>query len=348
MRRCLIVSGAEPSATGAPDWRRFRMLAEHYRLSGLEVTALILRADPAGATAAAHLRASADRSAFASPDQAGAATRALDLRHNFDVIHVAAAHAPADICAGLGGVRLLDLPGNLTSVEALSGWRPHTDLYVGFEHADIGLCHEAGLDVVAAPYLRRAHRLSRSRITGTRLLAGLWVEAAPRAIAACRAFFDHVRDRGGGFAPNFIVAGPGATEIALPQLPFPIACLGPETAERAFYRGIDIAVCPDLGGAAPRYDVMTALELGATPIVSSSALTGVRSLWRLPHFEEMYGLAEYLFERGRDMREAGLMAELRARADWTWSSLSGAAADQRTALMASVKSKIQAIPEMSE
>lgn len=344
MRRCLIVSNATPAATGGSDWRRFGMLARNYQSSNMMVAALVLGERDPDRAQARLLRNASDQPAFARHADAREAVSALDLRHDFDVIHIAAPDAPPYLAAGLRAVRLLDLGGDWHGTDALAAWQSHIDLFVAFEADEARQCRDAGMNVIEAPYLHRAHRLSRGRIPGARLLAGCWVEAAPDAIAAVRAFFDAVRNRGGGFAPHFIVAGPGAGAIDLPQLPYPIMRLGPDVEERAFYRGIDIAVCPDLrrgGSNAPRYDVMTALELGATPLVSSSALTGLRSLWRLPDFENLTELAEYLFERGRDMREGGLMADLRARADWTWSSLSGAAADQRKALMAGVSKEMQ-------
>jgi hypothetical protein len=47
-------------------------------------------------------------------------------------------------------------------------------------------------------------------------------------------------------------------------------------------------------------------------------------------------MAEYVFERGSDLRDGRLLADLRARADWTWSGLSVAAAQQQRELMRAI------------
>ena len=87
-RRCLIVTAARPAATGAPDWRRFAMVADYYRQAGLETVGLCLAPEDArGAARAAILRGRVDAPAFAAPDEGDAAAVALEARYGFDVVH---------------------------------------------------------------------------------------------------------------------------------------------------------------------------------------------------------------------------------------------------------------------
>ncbi len=342
--RCLIVTAAEPSASGAPAWRRFLMLADHYAASGLTVFGLNLHTRPIPQRLVPFLRDAVAGFALAPFDQARTAIERMDRRWAFDVVHLTVPNAPLDLLSGCAGVRLADLPDSASLKVAPSVWvaerRRAVDLFITFERDEATLLRETGAPFVRAAHLGRAARLSRTRPKRAELLAGCWVEPTPRAIEAVSAFLDQVRQRGGGAAPRFVVAGPGAVDVILPDLPVPVVRQGDAMAERVFYRGIDVAICPDLavaGGDTPvRYDVVTALELGATPLVSASALTGLRESWRLPWFDDLYAMAEYVFERGHDLRDGGLLADLRARADWTWSGLTVAAGQQRTALMQAI------------
>ncbi|MEL7463688.1 MAG: hypothetical protein AAFN79_06455 [Pseudomonadota bacterium] len=326
-RRCLIVSDARPSATGASDWRRIVELATFHREAGFEVTALCLDdgvGRAADGEACAHLARIAANPAFARAEDAADAIGDLHRRFAFSIHHVAGPTAPARSDA-------------LLIAEGAENGGCEEDLRISFDRPETD-----DDDVIEAPLLRRAYRMTRARIPGARVLAGCWVEDEPRSIDAARGLFDAILTRGGGFAPNFAIAGPGAAKVAPPRLPAPVTVLE-ETAERVFYRGLDIALFPDAPTGAtahmPRYEALTALELGATPLVSESALTGIRSYWRLPSFVSLPDLAEYLLENGRALTEGGLMAELRARADWTWSGVAEAAGRQRRALADAIARK---------
>jgi hypothetical protein len=108
----------------------------------------------------------------------------------------------------------------------------------------------------------------------------------------------------------------------------------------AFYRGLDLAIAPDIEGSAPRLDVLSALECGAAPLASSSALNGLRRRWRLPHFRDLGSMVDFLFNRGGELRDGGLLTELRARADWTWSGLVTASARQRERLNREIRANL--------
>lgn len=219
--------------------------------------------------------------------------------------------------------------------------RGSIDVFACFESGEVQRIRDNGMSAIVAPYLGSTAPLFRSRPPRDHVLAGCWVERSPRAVDAVSAFFEQVRGRCGGAAPNFIVAGPGADQVTLPVLPVPVAVGTPSLSEQVFYRGVDLAICPDLPvggeGTPVRYDVITALQLGAKPLVSVSALTGLRESWRLPWFDDLYAMAEYVFERGRDLRAGTLLADLRARADWTWSGLSVVAARQRAELIHAIQ-----------
>lgn len=331
-QRALIVTAASPGRTGAADWRRAATLSEFYGDSGFETVGLCVRNDkaPPGGERAAALRGAFDHCAFTAPEAADDALAMIAHRYGFAVAHFAGEPArPSEHI--LSAVILCD-KGPVSEEGA-------ADICVSFEGAD----GEGG--VIAAPLLRRAARLTRARIaSGGRILAGCWVEDDPRAIDAAKALFQAIAVKGGGYGPNFALAGPGAALVSPPRLPNPPTIMPASVSERVFYRGVDIALFPDAptGEAAhlPRYDVLTALEFGATPMVSDSALVGLKPHWRLPRFATLEHLAEYLFEEGKSLREGGLMAELRARADWTWSGLSGASASQRSRLIGAIRDKI--------
>ncbi|MEM7523570.1 MAG: hypothetical protein AAF360_07425, partial [Pseudomonadota bacterium] len=295
--------------------------------------------------AAGALRSATPEAAFASLDVAQKAIETLDARADFDVMHIAAPEAPPWIAARRRAVRLTDAPGGLADAGVLSDWAVHTDLFVAYDAEEARRCEGEGHPVATAPYLRRAARKSLIRRRADRpLIAGLWIEATPASAAAASALFEAIRARGGGAPPRFALAGPGAADVTPPRLPYPALRLPSSTTERAFYRGVDLALFPDAPGSssrAPRYEIAAALELGATPIVSADALTGFGEIWRLPRFSSLAEMAEYLFERGANLRQGGLAAELRARADWTWSGLQGAAATQRDALRAAIRSRLR-------
>lgn len=329
--RCLIVTDARPAESGAPRWRRFAMVADYYREAGLETVGLCLAPDgERDAARAGILRARVDAPAFAAPESAAAAAASLEARFGFDVVHAMTGDAIA--CRGVRVVETPD-PGSTDA-----------DVAVLFEPAEAE-GEGAAPQTIVAPLLRAGFRRSRPRVAQGGVLAGVWVEADEAAIGAARSFFAEISRRGGGFAPSFVIAGPGAALVAPPRLPTPVTTLGPETTEQIFHRGLDLAVFPDLpeaGAGAPRYDVIGALELGATPLAPETALTGLRDCWRLPRFSSLEHLAEYLFEKGRDLREGGLLAELRARADWTWSGVAGAASEQRRAFRRAVLGRLEA------
>lgn len=344
-RRCLVIAAARPSKSGAPPWRRFLMLVQYYRSLGMEVGGLILADDPLDAAAAARLRSVAVPAAVAKTVDAPAALAYLDRRHDFDVVHIAAFDIKPWTAARLRAVRLVDLPDDLSLTNPIEDWRIHTDLFVAYGEDGAQTCRDAGAEAIVAPYLRSTHRLARRRSNTGRALAGLWVEDDLSAVAAAQGLLDLIRRHGVGNGPNFIVAGPAAAAIEPPELPQPVVVLPTGYAERAFYRGVDLLLAPDLGpregaGASPRYDVTTALELGATPLVSSIGLAGLRRHWRLPQFETFDAFVDYLFERGRDLSEGGLLVELRARADWTWSGVAGAGAMQRAELTKRLRERL--------
>lgn len=330
--RALIVTAASPSATGAADWRRAVTLSEFYRESGFETVGLCLRDSgaPPGQEPAAIVRNVFQNSAFSSASALDDALTVLAQRYGFTVAHFTGE-------AVRSSHRLK--PALVIGDESPCDNEDFTDIRVGFE--------DSGVDGprLAAPLLRRAQRLTRGRIaSGERILAGCWVEDEPRSIGSAQALFRAISEKGGGYGPNFALAGPGAHMVSPPRLPNPPTIMSASVSERIFYRGVDIALFPDapVGETAhlPRYDVLAALEYGATPMVSDSALIGLKPHWRLPRFAALEHLAEYLFEEGKALREGGLMAELRARADWTWSGLSGAAANQRSRLIGAIRDKI--------
>jgi hypothetical protein len=354
---CLLITDASPTASGAPDWRRYLALAEHYRTAGYQTFGLLANEGETDANSIRWLRQATDQCAVCSGLEAATAVSALSHRYGFEVAHAASAR----LGWALGGpnrdlVRIVDMQERPQALYRRLGWSlseeeersffNHADLVVTADRADAKFVTELGHGAVEAPFLRRGLRLQHPPITGGRFLAGLWVEASPSAIETVEAFFDTIRERGGGAAPNFAIAGPGALKIALPTLPYPVTVTPPDMEERIFYRSLDLCIAPDLFGGAPRLDVMSALEMGATPLASSSALTGVRQRWRLPHFGNLHSLSEYLFEKGDQMRDGGLLPELRARADWTWASLSNVAARHRERLnsriRAVLKSKVRA------
>lgn len=342
-RKCLLVSDATPARSGAADWRRFRALVEHYRMSDYDVDGHIVSDSLIGASAMARLREAVDHASLSPNMSASGAVRRLVERGNHDVVHVVApllgrvlSRTPEHV------VRVLDMletpPEAAARVDTMLAAEEETEI---FAHVDIAVAANGegvtyaqghGCAAVVAPFVRQADRLRRPPVRGGRFLAGLWVENAPAAIHAVSAFFDAVRVRGGGGAPNFAIAGPGARVIDTPALPHPVSVMPDDIDERVFYRGLDILMAPDLIGGAPRLDILSALEMGATPLASSAALTGFLGRWRLPHFHDLASMSEYVFEEGHRMREGGLLTELRARADWTWTSLTNTAAQDRARL----------------
>lgn len=327
-RRSLIAFTARPGETGAADWRRVVMLCALHRDLKLEVTALCLLPDgEARAEWAARLRDVAAQAAFARIADAKDAITALDRRWGFGVIHCCQGCSCGDA----------DRTGAAIFCETSD---PH---HCAAGVTRVTFAETAPAGEISAALLWSGLRFTRARLTGERILAGCWVEDDPRAIGAARAFFEAILRRGGGFAPNFALAGPGADAVGPPRLPYPVTVLDRDTPEKVFYRGVDIAVFPEVAAGAsaglPRYEAIEALELGATPLVTDPALIGVERAWRLPRFPSVAALAEFLLENGRALSEGGMMAELRARADWTWSGIADMAARQRAALSGDISAR---------
>lgn len=343
--RCLIVADAAPSAVGSPAWRRARMFVDVYRAAGLRPHLLSLHADEDAAPTAdavAAMRALADDVAVAETAASGHVVEALDARWSFNVIHVAASAAPDWIGARRRAVRISDGVSALMDRATLAARAVHTDVFLTTTDAEMEAVRETGRAAVTATYLRRATRRPGRRVAADRVLAGCWIEPSEASAASAQALFDALRRRGGGAPPAFAIGGGGAPQVAPPPLPQPVLAVGANIDERVFYRGLDVALFPAQDEAASdvRLEIATALELGATPLVSAAALTGLASAWRAPRFDDLDAFAEYLFERGRDLRDGGLLAELRARADWTWSGLQGEAANQRAALMSALRERL--------
>lgn len=341
-RRILLILDAPPSATGAAAWRRYLMLARYFSSSDFIVTTLYTAEVDIGAKATQWLMATADRVAICPRQEIESASRRLDLSEHFDV---ACALIP-DLAAALHGpvraLRLIDLQAPVTEEEqeALSQSLSRADIVLTAEPAQTRFVETLGPKAAETPALIDGARKIRPRLRKAQLLAGVWVEKDDISINATRAFFDEIVARGGGGAPNFAIAGPGASEITPPPLPFPVTHMDESLAEEAFYRGLDLAVAPDTEGKAPRLDVVSALECGAAPLASSSALNGLRRRWRLPHFRTLGDMADFLFNRGGELRDGGLLTELRARADWTWSGLVTASARQRERLNREIRANL--------
>ena len=330
-RRCLIAFSAQPQETGAADWRRVVILSAFYREIGFEATGLRLWRDaPTSPVACALLRGVVDRPAFAAFSAGRDAVAELHRRWRFDVVHYDIS-ASEVIDSGLDAALICDAAGRADGERADA-----IALSFGGGESETGSIEGA--------LLRRAFRFTRSRLSQERILAGCWVEDDPRSVAAARALFAAILRQGGGYAPFFALAGPGAASVDPPRLPHPVTVLDDETPEKVFYRGVDIALFPDAAtgasAALPRYEAIAALELGATPLVTDAALIGVKRAWRLPRFQTVEALADFLLENGRALSEGGLMAELRARADWTWSGIAEAAGRQREALAGAIWAKI--------
>ena len=351
--RCLLVTDAVPARSGAADWRRFRALVEHYRMSGYEVDGLVISDKLIGSSAMGRLREAVEHGALSNHMGAAMAARRLVERGHHDVVHVGGALLGSALGQIPGhAVRVLDMLEPPSAAAARLGVSmtgagetaifAHADIVVAANAEGVAYAEQRGCTSLVAPFVRQADRLRRPPVRGGRFLAGLWVEKAPAATNAVNAFFDAVRARGGGGAPNFAIAGPGARDIKTPLLPHPVSVMPDDIDERVFYRGLDILMAPDLIGGAPRLDILSALEMGATPLASSAALTGFLGRWRLPHFHDLASMSEYVFEEGRRMREGGLLTELRARADWTWTSLTNTAAQDRARLNKQITSRLRA------
>lgn len=347
-RRALIVSAARPSSSGTASWRRVAALIEFLRELGYAVDALILAEGDPGLGAARALRRLADLAAFARPADVNRAVAEMDAEAAYEVAVCASPRFGA--CLGLFNplaVRFLDVQRRPRDRQAGRGETLGDEAEAAlFAHADVAICSaetemepatSLGVEAIRAPFLRLAERRRRPVLEGEDVLAGVWVENESGAIDAAAAFFDEVARRGGGAPPHFAVGGPGAAAITPPTLPWPVTVFGDEIDEVVFYRGLDIAIAPDLSTGAPRLDVCSAMEMGATPLASSSALYGMRRNWRLPHFDRLDKLAEYLFENGQGLRDGRLLSDLRARADWTWAGLQTTAARQRARLSSRIR-----------
>ena len=341
-RRALLILDAPPAETGAAAWRRYRMLSRYFASNQFTITSLFVVDGDAGAEAMRWLMATAQHVATCPRDGVEGAVRRLDQRDHFDV---ACALTP-DLAPALSGadraLRLVDLQAPVTeeNQETLSHRLSAADIVLTAEPAQTRFIESLGVTAAETPALIDGARKIRPRLRKSQLLAGVWVELDDISITATRAFFDEVVSRGGGGAPNFAIAGPGAQEITPPPLPFPVTHMDASLQETAFYRGLDLAVAPDVTGEAPRLDVVSALECGAAPLASSSALNGLRRRWRLPHFRNLGDMADFLFNRGGELRDGGLLTELRARADWTWSGLVTASARQRERLNREIRANL--------
>ncbi|MEM8752514.1 MAG: hypothetical protein AAGF90_06025, partial [Pseudomonadota bacterium] len=348
-RRALLVSDA---ATGDGRWARLARTAGWYADLGFEIAALRLGEANPGAPAVRRWReALRAEIACARPDAAPAALARLDDAAAFDVIHLDAPSAPPWIAAGRRGFRVAERPAALAAEGALPGWAEHVDAFLAVVPDDEAAIETTGRPGFAAAFLGRfAPRpapLRRRRAPGPRL-AGLWLDGDEGPQAAAAALLDAVRRRGGGAPPRFLIGGPAAASLDPPPLPHPAVVVDAPRAARVFHRGLDLSLFPEAGGVderrracGPRVDLLEALEAGATPIASSAALHGLGRFWRLPRFDDLEAFAEYLFERGRDLRDGGLSAELRARADWTWAGLRDASATQGAALAAAIRERLR-------
>ncbi len=341
-RRALLVLNAAPSQTGAAPWRRFLMLAKYFAANQFEVTALHCGAAPLGQRAAMWLMAASDHVAFGSIEALEQAARRLDQAEYFDVVCA----LDPDLSAALQGpdraLRIVDLQAPVAEQdqEALQHRLASSQMVLTAEPAQTRFVEAMDRIAAEVPALIDGARKMRPRLRKSQLLAGVWVERDRTSVEAVAAFFDEVVARGGGGAPNFVIAGPGAGEISPPPLPFPVTHLDNEVEEMAFYRGLDLVIAPDLAGQAPRLDVVSALECGAAPLASSSALNGLRRRWRLPHFRDLGAMADFLFNRCGELRDGGLLTELRARADWTLSGLVTASARQRERLNREIRANL--------
>ncbi|MGB0507097.1 MAG: hypothetical protein ACPGGK_12955, partial [Pikeienuella sp.] len=282
---CLLITDASPTASGGPEWRRYLALAEHYKTAGYQTFGLLAPEQDLDSASVHWLRRATDQCAVCNGIEVASTVAALSERYSFSVAHAASTRLGWALGAEQAGlVRIVDMQQRPKVLYDQLGWSlsdeeersffNQTDLVITADRADAKFVAELGHEAVEAPLLRRGRRLQHPPITGGRFLAGLWVEESATAIEAVDAFFQTIRERGGGAAPNFAIAGPGASKIELPALPFPITVTPPEMEERVFYRSLDLCIAPDLHGGAPRLDVMSALEMGATPLASSSALTG--------------------------------------------------------------------------
>lgn len=327
-RRVLFISAATPSASGTTSWRRFQMLARYFRDTRHALDAILVRPERWDHRGAERLLEEASDAALVSwGDLRWAVNRSLRRRPytaaifaNPELMHASHVDEPV--------LKILDLQRRKEDLSDL----PPTDLILTGDRRTAEAAFAVDLLALEAPFLGAGARKLRPALKKPRPLAGCWVESTPEAADATQRLFHCILERGGGGSPNFAIAGPGAGLIDLPRLPFPVTMMPDEIDERVFYRGLDIAMAPDVTGGAPRLDVIAALEHGATPLASSAALGGLRRRWRLPHFARVEQMADFLFERGAEMRDGGLLTELRARADWTWSGLVTAAARQRARL----------------
>ncbi len=341
-RRVLLILDAPPAKTGAAAWRRYLMLARFFASNQISTTALYVSDDGASADAMRWLMATADHVALCPRGDMAAAARHLDVRDHFDVACALSPGLAAALSGPARALRIIDLQAPVVEEEqeTLGRQLGAASLILTAEPAQTRFVESLDLRAAETPALIDGARKMRPRLRKSQLLAGAWVERDEISINATRAFFDEVVSRGGGGAPNFAIAGPGASEITPPPLPFPVTHMGEDLEEMVFYRGLDLAVAPDIEGKAPRLDVVSALECGAAPLASWSALNGLRRGWRLPHFRTLGDMADFLFNRGGELRDGGLLTELRARADWTWSGLVTASARQRERLNREIRANL--------
>lgn len=340
-RRALLILDAPPARTGAAAWRRYLMLARYFASNQFTTTALYVSDEGVSADAMRWLMATADHVAISPRSDMAPAARHLDLRDHFDVACALTPGLAAALSGPARALRLIDLQAPVVEEEqaALSDQLGAASIILTAEPAQTRFVEALGLRAAETPALIDGARKMRPRLRKSQLLAGAWVENDATSISATRAFFDEIVSRGGGGAPNFAIAGPGAAEITPPPLPFPVTHMN-DLEEMVFYRGLDLAVAPDIEGKAPRLDVVSALECGASPLASWSALNGLRRGWRLPHFRTLGDMADFLFNRGGELRDGGLLTELRARADWTWSGLVTASARQRERLNREIRANL--------
>lgn len=341
-RRVLLILDAPPAKTGTAAWRRYLMLARYFASNQFTTTALYVTNNGASADAMHWLMATADQVAISPRDDMGQTARQLDLRDHFDVACALSPSLAAALSGPTRALRLIDLQAPVVEEEqeTLSRQLDAAKIILTAEPAQTRFVETLGLRAAETPALIDGARKMRPRLRKSQLLAGAWVENDDTSIGATRAFFDEIVSRGGGGAPNFAIAGPGAAEITPPPLPFPVTHMGEDMEEMTFYRGLDLAIAPDIEGKAPRLDVVSALECGASPLASWSALNGLRRGWRLPHFRTLGDMADFLFNRGGELRDGGLLTELRARADWTWSGLVTASARQRERLNREIRANL--------
>lgn len=341
-RRALLILDAPPAKTGAAAWRRYLMLARYFTSNQFKIAALYVTDQGVSADALRWLMTTADQIATCPSDNMATAARQLDRREHFDVACAMSPGLSAALSGPTRALGMIDLQAPMMEEEqeALSRQLTAAAIILTSEPAQSRFVETLGLRAAEAPALIDGARKVRPRLRKSQLLAGVWVERDEISINATRAFFDEIVARGGGGAPNFAIAGPGAAEITPPHLPFPVTHMGEDFEEMAFYRGLDLAVAPDIEGRAPRLDVVSALECGASPLASSSALNGIRRRWRLPHFRTLGDMADFLFNRGGELRDGGLLTELRARADWTWSGLVTASARQRERLNREIRANL--------